>query len=109
MRSCGGGQVSSGRESPDADAIGLNPQLFGMGSHVADRSLCVSEFDRVMVLGSQPVLQHESRNAQRVEPACHVLALISDRQVRIAAARTDNHGGRNFRLTRGRKRLKQWY
>ena len=89
----GGGEVAAGGEAHDADAVGTNAEFGGAGANGAESALGVAQFDGVMILGAQAVLENESSHAHGVEPFGNVAALFVHREVDIAAAGADDDGG----------------
>ena len=70
------------------------------GTHRPDRSSRVLEHGRVVIARAKPVLEHERRHSQRVEPLGDLPALMIAGQHPVTAAGTDhNRGARgSFRL-----------
>jgi hypothetical protein len=67
-----------------------------------DRSSCILEHGRVAIARAKPVLKHERRHSQRVEPLGDLPAFMIAGQHSVTAAGTDNNRG-----ARGRSRLRE--
>ena len=93
MRAGRGCQVPPGREAHDANAVRQHAEVGGLVADCADGALRVAQFHRVVIFRSQPVFQHEGRDADGIQPARHLVAFLIHRKVRIAAAGTHDHGG----------------
>ena len=79
----------------------------GARPHHPDGALRVAQFDGMVVARTQPVLQHESGNAQRVKPLGHRVAFLVHGEILIASAGADHHGRARaaaFRQDEGRER-----
>src|SRR4051794_20304189 len=97
--------MSTRGKAPDADAVRADAMLFRLSPHRADRSLNVEHRGRVQ--WSRPslrhtVLQHEPGDTARVQPFGDLLTLVIDREIAVAATRTDDDR-RAIRLVRGRQ------
>ena len=91
MRSRARCQVAARGEAHDADAAGIDAIVRRFGANRADGPLRVAKFDRVMILGPEPVLQHERRDSDRVQPPRDIGSLFLHCEVLVAAAGTHHH------------------
>src|SRR5262245_48347788 len=91
MRPGAGGEMSSRGKAHNPYAIRGNPVFPGPRANGADRALCVTQFDRVVILGAETITQHERSHSDRVEPARDVSAFLLHGEVLVSAAGTDNH------------------
>ena len=71
---------------------GSTPHSFARERTDADRALRVLQRRGVVVAGAEPVLQHERRDAEGVQPLGHLLALVVGGDDAVAAAGADDHG-----------------
>ena len=65
----------------------------GARPHHAKGPLGVPQLHGVMISRSEPVLQHERRDAQRIQPLRDLRALVIQGQVAVPAPGTDHHRG----------------
>ena len=103
VRSGGGGKVTSGREAHDPDPVRRNSELGGAGADGSDGPLRILERGGMVVARAEPVLQHEGRHAEFVEPLAHLYALVTHREVAVGAAGTHDDGGRGGRRDHDRQ------
>ena len=93
-----GAQVSARREPEYADPLRVDPPLAGLAPHQAECPLGVQQgLDRWPIArGPFPprhaVLEHDSRDADRVEPGRNLLALQVEGKDVVTSSRTDHHG-----------------
>ena len=73
-----------------AQSVRLDRELTRAGPQQSDRPLHIEHRGRVLVLGGQPVFQHERGDTLPREELRDLLALMINRQAAIAAPRTDN-------------------
>ena len=70
---CGGGEVTghvaAGGEAPDADGVGLEVPLFGVGTDVADGTKAVEERVGIFVARPEAILQDVGGDAVVGKPA----------------------------------------
>ena len=80
---------------------GSTPHFPAPALHRADRPRRVLKHGRVMIARPKPILEHEGRHAQRVEPLRNLLSLVIHGQHSVAAARANDHGRTRGRLRPG--------
>ena len=89
-----GGEVTTGGEADDADARGVASVLSGLGAHPADRALDVEKLGGVVIaVGAEAVVEDIGGDAETVEPAGDLDALMISREAAVAAAGADHEGG----------------
>ena len=93
--------MTARRESPDADAAGRDAVIGGVRAHPADGALCVQDGGRIVVARRDAILQYEGLNAERIEPACDLVAFVILGQAAVSAAGENDHGGLDCRPFRG--------
>lgn len=87
---CGaGGEMTPGREADDAYALGVEIPFRCAGSDEAEGSLCVFEFDGVMIFGAQAVFENEAGDADAVEPLGDGFSLVGG-EVHVSPAGADD-------------------
>jgi len=89
-------EVAAGGESPNADFICRNSIVCRVIADKPQRTLRVTEFDRVMVLGAQAVSQNECSHTARIQPIGDLFAFVVDGQHAVPAAGTNNYGAVRF-------------
>ena len=91
--------MAAGREAHDRDPAGVDFPLGGIGPDRSDRAAGVVEHRGMMIARAQPVLEHERRDPQTIEPLGDLLSFVLDGQHPVAAAGADHHGraGRELR------------
>ena len=80
------------REAHDPDAVRQQAILGRLGAHRADGPLRVAEFHRMVIFRPQPVLQHEGRHPQGIQPPRDLVAFLIHGKTLVAAAGTHDHG-----------------
>ena len=80
-------------EAEDADAFRIDFQLVGVRTDGADGALGVAEWDWMVVLGAETVLEDDAGDAVGVQPGGNLLPFVVDRQSAVAAAGADDDGG----------------
>jgi hypothetical protein len=84
--------VAAGREAPDADLAGVEPQLPGARAGQADGALGVEQRGGEAVARPEAVLKYECGDAAGGEPVGDFLALVAQGEVAVAAAGADDDG-----------------
>ncbi len=79
------------READDADAMGVEVPLPGIGTGHADGPLRIEQRHEGPS-AREPVLQHDARDAMLVEPLGDAVPLRAGHQAAVSAARADHHG-----------------
>ena len=89
----GGGEMSAGGRTHDADAFGVEFPFLGPGAHGADGAGGILQHRRMMIAaGGESIFQDEAGNALFVQPKRVALAFML-RETAVAATRA-NHDGR---------------
>ena len=82
-----------------------NAELLRARAHEANGALRVAELDRVMVSGTEPVLEDERRHAGGIEQVRDLPSLVIRRERAISAAgRDDDRGARRLARAENRQR-----
>src|SRR6266581_8992800 len=81
--------VTASGESEDADTLWINVPFSRPGSYSADRARRILQRRRMMITRSEPILEHERRNAQVVKPFRDRSPLVIG-QVSVASTRTND-------------------
>src|SRR5947199_10840331 len=88
----GRGKVTSRGKSHHSEAIGRQVPLFCPASHQSNRALSVSQFDGMVVAGTEAILKHESGHTHRVEPIRFLDTLVAAGKRSVCSARGNHHG-----------------
>src|SRR5579862_5432167 len=81
------GQMSTGGEANDSNAIRLHPKFCSTRPYGAECALSVSQFNRVMVGGADSILQNKGSNSKRVEPVRNLPSFVVCGHKFVTAAR----------------------
>jgi hypothetical protein len=84
-------QMSPRRRSPHPNMIRRHPILRRMRPHHAYRPLRILQFHRIVILRSQPILQHKRCHPPLIQPPRKRKPLLLHRQMRISATRSHHH------------------
>src|SRR5712691_3999569 len=84
--------MAAGGESEDADTLWIDLPFSRPGSYSADRACRILQRRRMMVSRSEPILEHEGSNAQRVKPFRAWPPLVIG-QMGIASTRANDDRG----------------
>src|SRR5271155_5342012 len=87
-----GGEMAAGGESPDADAVGVDAVLGGMGADEAHGAAAVVDLDRIAV-GRDTIVEDEGGHALLVEPGGDLEAFVAHGDMLIASTWNDENGG----------------
>ena len=68
-----------------------HPILRRIRPHRPYRPLSISQFNRIVILRPQPILQHKRRHPMRIQPKRNILPLLDHRQMRITPPRSHHH------------------
>jgi len=97
----GGGEVATGGETPNADAVGPDCQFDRVDADVADSALSIPEFDGVMVFGAETVFEDVCADAEIVEPGGDLDPFVVHGQHAIAAAGANDYAGLSLKGASG--------
>jgi len=86
-------EVAAGREAEHSDATGIEAPFLCAGTDGANGALGVLKWAGVVVLGSEPILQHHTGDPDRVQPFGDFFTLVVHGQEPVAAARANDHRG----------------
>src|SRR5205823_6630213 len=84
-----GCQMPSRGESPNPDAVRLDPELIGAHPDITYRALRIVERSGVMISRTKPVFKDEPGDPARVQPLGDLRALFVHREIPITTAGTD--------------------
>jgi hypothetical protein len=93
MSSGGGGEMAACGKSHHADAVRIDAEFLGAGTHQANGALGIAEFDGMVVLGSEAVLEDERGDAEGVQPVGFLAAFVIGGEPSVAAAGSDDDRG----------------
>ena len=89
----GGGEVSAGGESDDADFIWIDVPFLGACADGADGALGVGDGGGVVVVGGVSVAEDEGGDAVVVAPLGDLFSFVVHGEVAVATAGGDDDGG----------------
>src|ERR1700730_12117708 len=97
--------MTTRREAHHPDAIGPNTKFFGARSNQSNGPLRVAQLDRMAIFRAEAVLENECGDSERIQPVCHLTALVVDGKQDVPASWCNDH--RSTRGARINRRIKR--